>query len=143
MDSAATKGNKMTNEINKIEWALKNGWTAIVTITHVLTEDINADGHIVTVKCDRVDTMLNINSGKIVERNFYMTSNVTEKVKSAGAFATIDTDAGVVGIPKNIYNEITASIASFTPEKEIIPEPTRGAGWCDKCASYCFGDCEA
>jgi len=35
------------------------------------------------------------------------------------------------------------------PQKKRLPDPDpdgpikRGAGWCDKCGSYCYGDCTA
>lgn len=25
----------------------------------------------------------------------------------------------------------------------VVAEPKHGAGWCDKCESYCFGDCQS
>jgi hypothetical protein len=29
------------------------------------------------------------------------------------------------------------------PETVTVPPAQRGEGWCDKCQSYCYGDCEA
>ncbi|HUT77153.1 MAG TPA: hypothetical protein VM285_05680, partial [Polyangia bacterium] len=29
------------------------------------------------------------------------------------------------------------------PEDEAEPTTTHGPGWCDRCESYCYGDCEA
>jgi hypothetical protein len=133
----------MKDEIRTINWTMKNGWHATVTITHVTSEPINADGHVVNVECNRVDTMLEISEANVVERDFWMTDNVTLKAKAAGAHATIRTSIGIIGVPENIYREITTVIAEFTPKREAVKEIKRGFGWCEKCQSYCYGDCEA
>jgi hypothetical protein len=133
----------MKNEIRTINWTMKNGWNATITVAHVTSEDINADGHIVNVKCDRVATTLEIADAKIVERDFYLTTNVTPKAAAAGAYATIETRMGVIGIPKDVFHETTSAVEEFTPKREAVEEVERGFGWCEKCGSYCYGDCEA
>ena len=29
------------------------------------------------------------------------------------------------------------------PAREAVGESVRGSGWCDRCRSYCYGDCTA
>lgn len=134
----------MKNEIKEISWTLKNGMAAKAVVEHVLEKEINLDGHVNVVKDDRVCVTLVIPGMGIAERDCRLNTNVTPMVRESGATATIRTAKGVVGIVDSARQEIAAAIESFkAPTKELLPEIKRGFGWCEKCQSYCFGDCEA
>jgi hypothetical protein len=139
-----TKFLVTTTEIKKIEWTLGNGMDVCATVEHITSKNINLDGHNNTVKVDEIKIDLSIPGLGVNERDVYVTRNVTDKVRKSGVYATVRTTKGIIGLRKETIEQIDKAIAAFAPKKkEEIPEPQRGFGWCEKCQSYCYGDCEA
>lgn len=129
----------MTKENTKIiEWKMRNGHTATVTIEHVTSETVYADGYNVDVACDKVEVSYSVPAQNISGSGRPYKSTDPRYI-AAGAYATL----GRIGFSEEIYNKINAAISEFSPVPATVPPAKHGAGWCEKCESYCYGDCDA
>jgi len=127
---------------------MKSGQTATVTITLVTEKTLNADGHKVTcAACEKK-----------------ITANVTGLGDIAGHLKAYDKKGaaariGKLGILEKEYKLILSAISKIEThpiwvadvakkEANLAEHKTRRAerkenGYCEKCGSYCFGDCES
>lgn len=145
----------------------------IVVTREVTTKTSYADGYNVELGKELVETThveLSIN-GKFVTRGYEAPHALTErsygrdykKLTAAGAYARL----GDKYIGKEQYDMVMAAIAEAIVEAETVQTEeqkemkaaeiakteriakadneieTHGPGWCDKCQSYCWGDCQS
>ena len=158
----------MTSE-RTVTWQTRDGRTAIVTIKiekSVADKMVNADGDMVNTGkeiVNRISLEMTVN-GKFQTRDtsrpVILTGKAYAKHVAAGAYARL----GDAYVSKQVYDEIISAIASATAEieqankteaKEVIINTEKavksttaniekkGYGWCNKCNTYCYGDCTA
>jgi len=140
----------------KTTWTLADGREISYTADLVLSREINADGDIVTVPCCEIKTTLITPAGL-----GYVGSDInTLRTQMVKAGKTI---VAVIGGKVAIVAETLAAIKAMIAEVEAAPEyqaklaqvaankagidklnaDRKRNGYCPRCDSYCYGDCQA
>ncbi len=156
---------KATREFN---WTLRDGKKATckIEVTRQVVDKIAyADGENINLGKEtyKNTTIEIIRDGKVVATGNRIDTNISADAKKAGGYAQV----GSAVLLKEVCEKIAALIIEATEEAEKDEEytevkneeteadekemaiirnakpETRGSGWCNKCKSYCYGDCES
>lgn len=143
----------MANETkNTYSWKLSNGKTATFTAEIVTTKENNLDGHIVMADCCELHTRIDVEDMPSVSGPCVI-QEVTDRPGVVGA-------VGKIGLVKTNYDKCTQLISSVkaasfewqaVERKRVLAEMEAEeehanlvkSGYCFKCGSYCYGDCES
>lgn len=134
-----------------VSWNTKDGREVIYTAEIILSEEINADGYKVTVNCCKIVESITI--GGATEGGWWR--NPTPPSKRAGAVKQY----GSLAVLAESWSRIEAALGAIKSHPEWVANEARRAknqeeiqemestrrrnGYCYKCDSYCYGDCEA
>jgi len=132
----------MKNE--KVIWNTQDGKEIVVTASLILQKQINADGDIITVDCCEFDLTTTI------EAMNYSTTLMPWKRDGlpTGCVAVI----GKIVFEQEILDKIETAIAKVKShaawqakmaKQNQVTEKRHKSGYCNKCHTYCYGDCEA
>ena len=149
----------MADEKIQKTWTTKSGKQVTCTGTIVLSRIIDADGDKITVPCCDIYIDVDVagigNQGGAVEDirklrpvkffSPYIIQGYTHKV---GNLMLLPEQAKIIESVREDLEAHPAWIAKQAKidknRKEIAEmESRRGPGYCTKCHSYCYGDCEA
>jgi hypothetical protein len=156
MTTQTNKEIKMTNEIkNEITVTTSRGTEINVVSGLQLSEDVNLDGHVTTVKCCKKTFSVKMN-GEYWGASELSTLGFPRVIKGVNVLATLGrcylSDQDVVDAIQALVAKteshpvwIAEQAKIAKNQKEIAQMETRRAanGYCPECGSYCYGDCEA
>lgn len=117
----------------------------------ILSEDINLDGDITTVDCCEIRETITI-AGKTVTgwwRNPVPAAKAVGAVKQYGSIAvkadTYKKIESALDIIKShpVWMKNQAEIEKNQAEIQEMESSRRRNGFCKKCGSYCYGDCQS
>lgn len=145
----------MTNVKNEITVITSRGTEINVISGLQLSKDINLDGHVTTVKCCEKTFAVKMNS-KHWDASELSTRSFPRTIEGVNVLATLGrcylSDANVVDAIQALVAKTESHPAWIAKQakieknqKEIAEmEASRAAnGYCYKCGSCCYGDCDA
>ena len=146
----------MTNPIVTTEFQTSKGARVIVTAELQLTKKVYADGHNVTVDCCEMGLVKADIDGHPQQTGFREFGAPVEHPDGW----TLYGDIGKLGLTADNLAKVKMAIAgleshpAWIAKQQKIHENMKAhaemerkreshVGWCKKCHSYCYGDCEA
>ncbi|MBU1621809.1 MAG: hypothetical protein KJ604_20325 [Gammaproteobacteria bacterium] len=144
----------MKNQIEKVEFKTSKGAQVIATAELILSKINYADGWNIEVDCCEMGTVKADIKGFPQQSGFYKffkpkTVNGVEAISAIGKLAMNRENTIKV---ENIISKLKQNPAWVAKQEKIrknqeeiaIMEANRdSSGYCRKCGSYCYGDCEA
>jgi hypothetical protein len=139
----------------QIEWNLQNGSKATYAIELRLSKIVSLDGDKMSIPCCEIERSMTI------EGSGYLSEIISklDKPRTVNGKTAIAAIGGKVGIDAETYHNIMSAIAEVEAAPEYISKlaeikknqteiakmeaARRKNGYCEKCGSYCYGDCEA
>ncbi len=144
----------MDNVIKTTEFETSTGARVVVTAKLILKKTVNTDGDICTIDCCEMDTVKAEIEGHPDQFGYYAFPRPKEvngltTVAGIGQLAfTADNDVKVRAIIAELEShpkwiEKQAQIDKNQKEIAEMEAARKRNGYCPKCGSYCYGDCEA
>ncbi len=137
----------------EITWTLGDGRKATYTVELELEKEINLDGDISTVPCCEINQSMYVPCMGFIEA---YAEKLPKPVKHNSGKILVG-KIGNIGITQDIYDQIQAAIAEVESSPEWQAKQTTirrneqeiealfgnrsKNGYCLKCHSYCYGDC--
>lgn len=138
----------------QVTWTLGSGKEATYTIELILSKEINLDGDKSTVSCCEINATFDIPGAGFIPGDMIIEKQMTINGTTIAALA-----GNKVGLRPEVYAAIKAAKAEIeaAPEwqakqanikrneldNKALWSARKKNGYCPKCHSYCFGDCEA
>lgn len=144
----------MENQKLTTEWALKNGNKVVVTAELILTEAIYADGDNITVDCCKMGLIKAKIDGYPDQyglQHYPTPPTRTDNTVLAGSIGKLGLEQDKMDKVDALINQLKQHPMWVAKQNQIkknektaaIQEETRRKnGYCYKCGSYCYGDCE-
>ena len=120
------------------EFRTKSGKKVTVKGIIIEKEIVDLDGHKVEVNCNKKRMSVSVDGhgdidGMLKESLIEHKERYGEEyTHSFGPLLLTEEQANIV-----------RSVFDFIKEDAKKTEDSRGPGWCEKCQSYCYGDCES
>jgi len=140
----------MKNE-KTVTWTTLTGSTMSVTLKIITSKSVNLDGHIVDVPCCDFDVTATVDG--VVISSWTPSVNVPRQYRDQCS-AYYSHEGTIYGVSADNLHRLLAAeekVKNESPEWQAkiqkintiaAERDTHGAGWCDSCGSYCFGDCD-
>ncbi len=139
----------------EIKWELAGGKEAVYTVELQLLRKINLDGDVCEVECCEINGVVHVPGMGFIPPSI---SRLPE-VKLIRGKAIVATIGNTIGVTEEIYHKIMDAIHEAETSPEWIAKQARikraeaaedrdiaakkRNGFCFRCHSYCYGDCQS
>lgn len=136
-----------------VKW-IAGGKKVEYTVSLVLSRRINLDGDVSVVPCCEIETSVKVEGMSYVSSSIQLMTPVV-----VGGKTVVANMGGVLGLTQSTLDDVNAAIAKVERLPEWVAKQAtiaknreeiadmdarrRRNGYCYKCGSYCYGDCEA
>ena len=131
-----------------VKWKLQDGRTVTYTVELVTEKTVNLDGDISIIPCNEYREYVNVDdAGYYIDASIIVQDGIG---KNGIPYAAII--GNKIAISQEIYGKISDAKKevrdaifqnSAKKKKNIVWWPQNGKGYCPKCKTYCYGDCES
>jgi len=151
------KQKEKVMKTKEIKWTTESGKEVKVTVSLITEKTLDADGDKITVPACEIEVKTEI---KEIDFFSFLPPRKKSNVPSGYVAAIMEASSTrAIPLTQSEYDNINNAISEMESEPEWIAKQKkieqdhkdiedlekthRANGYCEKCGSYCYGDCEA